>query len=44
MGKRNTHRVLMGKSEGKRQLGRPEQILEDNMKMNLRKIGWSFME
>jgi hypothetical protein len=44
MGKRNAYRVLMGKPEGKRPLGRPGQIWKENIKMNLRKIGWGCME
>jgi hypothetical protein len=28
------HRVLVGKPEGKRQLGRPRRRWEDNIKMN----------
>jgi hypothetical protein len=31
---RGVHRVLVGKSEGKRQLGRPGRRWEDNIKMN----------
>jgi len=33
------HRVLVGKSEGKRPLGRPRRRLEDNIKMDLREVG-----
>jgi hypothetical protein len=29
-----------GNPEGKRQLGRPTRRWEDNIKMNLREIGW----
>ena len=32
---RGVHRVLVGKSEGKRPLGRPRRIWEDNIKMDL---------
>jgi hypothetical protein len=38
--KRNAYRILVGKSEGKRQLGRPRRRWEDNIKMDLREIGW----
>jgi hypothetical protein len=38
--KRNTYRILMGKPEGKRRLGRPRRRSVDNIKMNLREIGW----
>jgi len=36
---RGVHRVLVGKPEGKRQLGRPRCRWEDNIKMALRKVG-----
>jgi len=32
---RGVHRVLLGKPEGKRQLGRPRLRWEDNIKMDL---------
>jgi len=32
-------RVLVGKSEGKRPLGRPRRRWEDNTKMDLREVG-----
>jgi hypothetical protein len=35
-GNRNAYRVLMGKPEGKRQLGRPRRRWEDNIKMDLK--------
>jgi hypothetical protein len=38
--KRNAHRILVGKSEGKRPLGRPRRRRIDNTKMGLREIGW----
>jgi hypothetical protein len=31
---------LIGKPEGKRPLGRPRRRWEDNIKMDLREIGW----
>ena len=37
---RNTYRVLMGKPEGKRPLGRPRRRWEDNIKMDLRDVGY----
>jgi hypothetical protein len=40
MGKWNTYRFLMGKSEGKRQLVRPRCRWEDNVKTDLGGIGW----
>ena len=36
---RNAYRVLVGKPEGKRPLGRPKHRWEDNIKMDLRKVG-----
>jgi len=36
---RDVHRVLMGKPEGKRSLGRPRRRWEDNIKMNLQEVG-----
>jgi hypothetical protein len=38
--KRNAYRILVGKPEGKRPLGRPRRRWEDNIRMNLREIGW----
>jgi hypothetical protein len=32
------YRVLVGKPEGKRPLGRPRRRWEDNIKMNIREI------
>jgi hypothetical protein len=37
---RNTHRILLGKLEGKRSLGIPLCKWEDNIKMDLRDVGW----
>ena len=36
---RNAYRVLVGKPEGKRPLGRPRRRWEDNIKMYLREVG-----
>ena len=38
---RGVHRVLVGKPEGKRPLGRPRHRWEDNMKMDLQEVGGS---
>jgi hypothetical protein len=38
--KRNAYRILMGKPEGKRPLGRPRRRLVDNIKIYVREIGW----
>jgi hypothetical protein len=35
---RGVHRVLVGKPEGKRPLGRPRHRWEDNTKMNLQEV------
>jgi hypothetical protein len=37
--KRNTYRILLGKPEGKRPLGRPRRRWLDNVKMDLIGIG-----
>jgi hypothetical protein len=39
--KRNAYRLLVGKSEGKRPLGRPRCRWVDNIRMNLGEVGWS---
>ena len=36
---RGVHKVLMGKPEGKRPLGRPRRRREDNIKMDLEEVG-----
>jgi hypothetical protein len=36
---RGVYRVLVGKPEGKRLLGRPTRRWEDNIKMDLQEIG-----
>ena len=36
---RGGHKVLVGKPEGKRPLGRPRRRWEDNIKMDLQKVG-----
>jgi hypothetical protein len=38
--KRNAYRILVGKSEGKRPLGRPRRRWVDNIRMDLGEIGW----
>jgi hypothetical protein len=42
--KRNGYRILVGKPEGKRPLGRPRHRWVDNIKMDLRKIRWDGMD
>jgi hypothetical protein len=41
---RNVYRVLMGKPEGKRSLGRPRRRWEDGIRMALREIGWGSVD
>ena len=36
---RGVHRVLVGKPEGKRRLGRPRRRWKDNIKMDLQEVG-----
>jgi hypothetical protein len=43
-GKRNACRILAGKPEGKRPLRRPRRRWVDNIKMDLREIGWGGMD
>jgi hypothetical protein len=42
--KRNVYRLLVGKPEGKRPLGRPRRRWIDNIKMDLLKIGLSVVD
>jgi hypothetical protein len=42
--KRNSYRILVGKREGKRSLGRLRRRWVDNIKMNLREIEWGGMK
>jgi hypothetical protein len=36
---KGVYRVLIGKPEGKRPLGRPKHRMEDNIKLDIRDIG-----
>jgi hypothetical protein len=38
--KRNAYRILVEKPEGRRPLGRPRRRWVDNIKIELREIGW----
>jgi hypothetical protein len=38
--KRNACRILVRKPEGKKPLGRPRRRWVDNIKMDVREIGW----
>ena len=42
--KRGVYRVLVGKTEGKRSLGRPRLRWEDNVKMDLQEVGCGCMD
>jgi hypothetical protein len=43
-GERNTYRLLVGKPEGKRQLGRPRRKWIDNIKMDLSETGLNVVD
>jgi hypothetical protein len=38
--RRGTYRALVGNPEKRRQLGRPRRMWEDNIKIDLREVGW----
>jgi hypothetical protein len=42
--KRNAYRILVGKPEEKRPLGTPRRRWMNNIKMDLREIGWGGMD
>jgi hypothetical protein len=42
--KRNAYRILVGKPEGRRPLGRPRRRWVDNTKIELREIEWDCMD
>jgi hypothetical protein len=42
--KRNIYRILVGKPEGKRPLRRPRRRWVENIKIDLREIGWDGMD
>jgi hypothetical protein len=42
--KRNAYRILVGKTEGKRPLGRPRRKWVDNIKIDLGEIRWDGMD
>jgi hypothetical protein len=41
---RGTYRILVGRPEGRRPLGRPRLRWEDNIKMDLQDVGWGIMD
>jgi hypothetical protein len=42
--KRNAYRILVGKPEGNRPLGRPRRRCEDTIKMGVRETGWDWID
>jgi hypothetical protein len=42
--KRNVYRILVGKAEAKRPLGRPRYKWVDNIKVDVREMGWGGMD
>jgi hypothetical protein len=38
--KRGAYRILVGKPQGRRPLGRPRRRWEDNIKMDIQEVGW----
>jgi hypothetical protein len=40
----NAYKILVGKPEGKRPLGRPRRRWEDNIRMDFSEIGWEGMD
>ena len=42
--RRGVYRVLVGKPEGKRPLGRPRRRREDNIKLDLQEVGCGDMD
>jgi hypothetical protein len=42
--KRNAYRILVGEPKGKRPLGRPRRRWENNIRIDLREIGWGGMD
>jgi hypothetical protein len=41
---RGAYRILVGRSEGRRPLGRSRRSWEYNIKMDLREVGWGGMD
>jgi hypothetical protein len=42
--RRGVYRVLVGKPEGKRPLGRPRRLWDDDIKMGLQEVGCGGMD
>ena len=43
-GERGAYKVLVGKPEGKRPLGRPRRRWVDNIRMDLQEVGCGYMD
>jgi len=43
-GERGVYRVLLGKPEGRRPLGRPRHRWVDNIRMDLQEVGCGYMD
>ena len=43
-GERGVYRVLLGKLEGRRPLGRPRRRWADNIRMDLQEVGCGYMD
>jgi hypothetical protein len=41
---RNAYKILIRKLESKRPLGRPRHKWEDNLRMDLRQMGWECVD
>jgi hypothetical protein len=41
---RGAYRILVGRAEGRRPLGRPRRRWEDNIKMDLQEVGWECVD
>jgi hypothetical protein len=41
---RGVYRVLLGKLEGRRPMGRPRRRWVDNIRMDLREVGYGYMD
>jgi hypothetical protein len=41
---RGAYRILVGRPEGRRPLGRPRRRWEDSIKMDLQEVGWGAMD
>jgi hypothetical protein len=41
---RGAYRILVGRTEGRRPLGRPRRRWEDNIKMDRKEVGWEVLE